>query len=120
MELREELLGLMECTEKNVTIRGKRIKVKAVTVEKRLEILATASEMVGDKNDVDGRQFMSYVHLLTFIDSVSDPETDKPIFGRKDVQLLKKKMFGTIERVAGIINQMSGVEVGSQEEAEKN
>jgi hypothetical protein len=56
----------------------------------------------------------------TVILGAYDPTTGKKLFKELDRELLLNHNAAPLDKLAGVINELSGMTVGSEDEAEKN
>lgn len=114
--LREQILAASDLKEKVVEIPewGTAVIVRTLTGAQRAVLLQEAVDQRTGKVDFS-RLYPDLVIL-----SALDPKTKEPIFTAADREALSHKAGHIIERIAQVSAQLSGLDSGAFEAAQKN
>ncbi len=113
--LRDKILSAKDIESKIIKIEewGADIEIRSMTAGERARLLDAAI-------DAKGKVSMSVLYPGVVLACAYDPETGEKVFTPEDRELLDAKSAAAVEKIAKVALELSGLDIGSVDAAQKN
>jgi len=98
-ELRDSLLGALECAYEDVEVRGQVVRVKGMSAAEAVRFSVELGEDASESNIL--RQLL--------VRTIVDPETNERVFADSDGDLLMSRSGADMGRLAMVARRLSGL-----------